>query len=196
MLLSELVEKTIPIIRMDCPTCIPVLEREVLKLNGVENVRGNYLNKTLKISYDPSKVQLKEIENAIERIGYRISYKKYPGPISRLKSLLKRDNSIGVDSIKDSDFLRKVLNSSMNVAVLFSSRTCPSCQIFKPEFQKLSESLKDQAVLYEMDIAKTEIWRDYNILSIPTVLVFKDGKVIKQFTAIPKIEMIKEALEH
>jgi copper chaperone CopZ len=62
---SSLTVKTIPILRMDCPTCIPVLEREVLKVEGVEEVRGNYLARTLKVTFDSSKAQLAEIEAAI-----------------------------------------------------------------------------------------------------------------------------------
>jgi Cu+-exporting ATPase len=88
---SKLIVKTIPIIRMDCPTCIPVLEREIKKLEGVDNVRGNYMAKTLKVTYDPDRVQLTEIEAAIERVGYQIAYKKYTSVISRLKGIFQKE---------------------------------------------------------------------------------------------------------
>ena len=89
-MVSKLTVKTIPIIRMDCPTCIPVLEREIRQLEGVDNVRGNYMSKTLKVTYDPEMVQLTEIEAAIERVGYQIAYKKYPGVISRLRGIFQK----------------------------------------------------------------------------------------------------------
>ena len=72
-------QKLIPITRMDCPTCIPVLEKEVMKLEGVTEARGNYMTKNLRVTYNPENVQLSQIEAAIERVGYQISYKKYPG---------------------------------------------------------------------------------------------------------------------
>lgn len=87
---SKLTVKTIPLIRMDCPTCIPVLEREIKQLEGVDNVKGNYMAKTLKVTYDPDRVQLTEIEAAIERLGYRIAYKRYPGVISRFRGIFQK----------------------------------------------------------------------------------------------------------
>ena len=86
----RLTVRTIPIIRMDCPTCIAVLENEVKKLNGVKEVQGNYMTKTLRVAYDPEAVELSQIEAAIERIGYQIAYKKYLGVVSRLKDLVRR----------------------------------------------------------------------------------------------------------
>ena len=82
--------KSIPIVRMDCPACIAVLEKTIKKLKGVINVQGNFVAKTLTVTYDSDVIELSQIEQAIERIGYQISYKKYPSPISRLKSLVRR----------------------------------------------------------------------------------------------------------
>ena len=185
--------KNIPITRMDCPTCIPVLEREVKRLEGVETVRGNYMTKNLRVIYDPERVQLEEIEAAIERVGYQISYKRYPGVFSKLMDLFKRKESKSVPSLKDEEFPGKVLHSSRNVAVLFTSPTCPTCKVFKPEFEELAER-HENADFYEMDIVSTERWRDYDVLSIPTVLVFKAGEVSDRFTALPRTEEIESAI--
>lgn len=181
---------------MDCPTCIPVLEREVMKLEGVEDSRGNYITKVLKVTYDASRVQLAEIETAIERVGYRIAYKKYPGPLSRLKELFYRDNEGKVVRLLDSDFPGKVLHSSKKkVAVMFSSPTCPMCRIFMPEFLNIAEKLKGVVDFYDMDISTTETWRKYDVLSIPTVVIFQEGEVKKIFSAIPDKVDIQSALE-
>ncbi len=193
-MVESLTVKTIPIIRMDCPTCIPVLEREVLKVEGVEEVRGNYMAKSLKVTFDPSKAQLAEIEAAIERVGYRIAYKRYPSPLSRLRDLFKRDQGVEVSSLTDADFPGKVLHASKTVAVLFSSPTCPTCRVFKPEFLSLAEKLGKEAEFYEMDIEATETWRDYDILSIPQVLIFRAGNVSERFTAMPVAAEIERAL--
>ena len=190
---SNLVVKTIPITRMDCPSCIPVLEREVERLEGVEDIRGNYMAKNLKITYDPERVQLADIEAAVERVGYRISYKRYPGVLSRIRRLLAKEEG-RVESISDGEFPGKVLHASRAVAVMFSSPTCPTCKVFKSLYEKLAEKAEGMAVLYEMDISSTETWRDYDILSIPMVLVFKTGKVVERFTALPRIEEISRAL--
>ncbi len=186
--------KNIPIIRMDCPTCIPVLEREVLKVAGVQEVRGNYMAKSLKVTFDPSKAQLADIEAAIERVGYMIAYKKYPSPLSRLRDLFKRDQGVEVSSLTDTEFPGKVLHASRNVVVLFSSPTCPTCRVFKPEFLSLADKLRGEADFYEMDIEATEIWREYDILSIPQVIIFRAGNVSERFTAMPVAAEIERAL--
>ncbi|UCH02882.1 MAG: cation transporter [Candidatus Bathyarchaeota archaeon] len=192
---SKLALKTIPLIRMDCPTCIPVLEREVKRLEGVTNVQGNYLNKTLKVIYDPDRVQIEEIEATIERVGYRIAYKKYSEPFSRLKDFLKGKKSDEVVSITDIDFPEKVLHASQPVAVLFSSPTCPTCYVFKKQFREIAEKVKGKATFYEMDIASTGIWRKYDVLSIPTVIIFKNGECSEKYEALPQKEAIARALE-
>ncbi len=186
--------KQIPITRMDCPTCIPVLENALLEIEGVSEARGSYMRKILRVTYDPDRVQLAEIEAAIEGVGYRISYKKYPGVISKLRGLFRDGQSEKVPTLSDVDFPGKVLHASRTVAVLFSSQTCPTCHVFKPQFQKIGERVEGKADLYEMDIASTETWRDYEILTIPTVLIFRAGKVSERFTALPRIEEIEKAL--
>jgi thiol-disulfide isomerase/thioredoxin/copper chaperone CopZ len=186
-------QKLIPITRMDCPTCIPVLEKEVMKLEGVTEARGNYMTKNLRVTYNPENVQLSQIEAAIERVGYQISYKKYPGVFDRLKNLFKSSESSKVPQITDEKFNEKVMQSSKNVAVLFTSPTCPTCRVFKPRFEKLAEKNVD-ADFYEMDIVSTETWRDYDVMSLPTVLVFKAGKLSERFTALPREDEIEKAV--
>ncbi len=179
---------------MDCPTCIPLLEKEVAKLEGVETVRGSYMSKMLRVTFDPEVTQLAEIEAAVERLGYRIAYKKYPSALSRLRGLFKRESAAEMASLKDTDFPGKVLHASRTVVVLFSSPTCPTCRVFKPEFLSLADKLGGEAEFYEMNIEATEAWRDYDILSIPQVIIFRAGKVSERFTAMPVAAEIEKAL--
>lgn len=194
MEVKRLIVKTIPIVRMECPTCIPVLEREVERLVGVDEVRGNYMTKTLKVTYDPNRVQLRDIEAAIERVGYHIAYKKYPGVISKLKSLLRREKPSRIRSISDIDFPGRVLHAANPVAVFFSAPSCPTCRVLKKVYEAAAESLRGKADLYEMDIASTETWRRYDVLTVPTVLIFREGDVAEMFTPIPKLDELEGAL--
>jgi len=100
--------KLIPIAQMDCSTCVPILEKEILKLNGVKEARANYLTKMVKVVYDSDLVRLSEIESAIERVGYQIAYKKYPTVASKLKGLFRKEKPSYVKVISDADFASKV----------------------------------------------------------------------------------------
>ena len=191
---KRLTLKTIPIVRMECPTCIPVLEREVKALEGVDEVRGNYMTKTLKVTYDPDIVHLQDIEASIERVGYHIAYKKYPGVISRLRSLIKREKSCRIETISDADFPGKVIHTSKPVAVLFSTPKCPTCRVLKKAYGEVAINLGGKVDLFEMDIASTETWRRYDILTIPTILIFREGEETERLTAIPRREEIERAL--
>jgi len=189
-----LTTKEIPITRMDCPTCVPALEKAVLKLEGVEEARGNYLKKTLRVTYDPGRVQLQDIEAAIEGVGYQIAYKKYPGIVSKIRGLFGAEREGPVETITDPDFPGKVLHSSKPVAVLFSSETCPTCRAFKPRYEELAEKTEERAAFYEMDIASTETWRKYGVMGIPTVIVFREGEPRERFVAVLRKEEIESSL--
>ena len=179
---------------MECPTCIALLEREVKRVEGVREVQGNYINKTLKITYDLDTVSIEKIEAAIERIGYQIAYKKYPSALSRLKGLLKREQIKEITSLKDAEFTGKVLNASGPAAVLFSAPTCPACHFFERQFKEMAEKMGGKAEFYEMNVASTKAWKKFNILSIPTVLIFRNGQLSKRFDALPNERAIMLAL--
>jgi len=186
--------KLIPIVQMDCSTCVPILEREILKLNGVREARANYLTKTVKVVYDSDLVKLSEIESAIERVGYQIAYKRYPGVASKLKGLFRREKPSYVKVISDADFAPEVLHASKPVAVLFSSPSCPACQVAKSVYVKTAEDLANRAELYEMDVSTSTIWHNYDIVTIPTILIFRDGQLKRRLMTPPQKTEIIDAL--
>jgi len=97
-------------------------------------------------------------------------------------------------ALTDADFSAKVLDASRPVAVLFSSPTCSPCRVFKRQFSEIAERVRDKADLYKMDITATETWRKHEVLSIPTVLVFREGTLSARFDALPRGEEIARAL--
>jgi len=191
---KRLITKSFPIVRMDCPTCIPAIENEVKRVKGVTDARGSYMTKTLKVTYDPEAVEVSQIEAAIERVGYQIAYKKYPGVLTRIRGMLHKEKLASVQNISDEEFQRNVIDASKPVAVLFSSPTCPTCMALRPTLVESVESLGVKIDLYEMDIASSETWRRYDVTTIPTVLVFRDGDVARRLTSIPDKGEIMRAL--
>jgi thioredoxin 1 len=187
------VTKEIGITRMDCPTCVVTLEKSVMKVPGVGKAQGNYLKKTLKVTFDEA-TPLASIEKAIEDVGYQVAYKNYPSPLSKLRGLFSRGESKAITAITDAEFHDKVLGSAKSVAVLFSSEGCPSCQVLKPQIKTLAERQTGKVDFYEMDISHTETWKAYNIMGIPTLIVFKNGKSVEHFSAMLRIDELEKAL--
>jgi thioredoxin-related protein len=65
--------------------------------------------------------------------------------------------------------------------------------MFKPGYEELAKK-KSENVFYEMDISITETWRKFDVMSIPTVIIFKNGKIHSRFTAMLRTEDISRAL--
>jgi thioredoxin 1 len=185
--------KEIGIIRMDCPTCVATLEKSVMRVTGVRKAQGNYLKKTLKVTYDEV-TPLAAIEKAIEDVGYQVTYKKYQSPLSKLQGLFHREDSKAITAIIDSEFPKKVLRSTKPVAVLFSSEGCPSCQVSMPQIKALAEKQGGKVDFYEMDVTHTETWKEYNVMGIPTVIVFRKGNPVEHFGALLRVDELEKAL--
>jgi thioredoxin 1 len=187
------VTKEIVIIRMDCPTCIATLEKSVMKVPGVRKAQGNYIKKTLRVTYDEA-TPLAAIEKAIEDVGYQVAYKKYPSTLSKLRGLFSRGESKAIAAISDMEFEEKVLRSPRPVAVLFSGEGCPSCRVLKPKINALAERQAGRVDFYEMDVTNTEAWKEYHVMGIPTVVVFRGGKPAERFGAVLRVDELEKAL--
>jgi copper chaperone len=68
----QVVETTINIRGMHCDNCVASVEKGVNELEGVVSVVVNLNDSNAVVSYDESKVELAEIEKAIESRGYSI----------------------------------------------------------------------------------------------------------------------------
>lgn len=58
----------------------------------------------------------------------------------------------------------------------FSAVWCGPCKMVAPVMAELSEEMKDQAEFYNIDIDENpQVAQQFGVLSIPTILVLKDG---------------------
>ena len=58
---------------MSCSACANRVEKVISKLNGVEKASVNFATETLSVTFDSNEVNQKDIEQAIEKIGFKIS---------------------------------------------------------------------------------------------------------------------------
>lgn len=73
-------------------------------------------------------------------------------------------------------------------AVRFWAEWCPPCRMMSPIFKEVAQDMQSSAQFGEVDLDQApELAGRYGVQSIPTVLLFKDGKVIDRLTgAAPK----------
>ena len=72
------------------------------------------------------------------------------------------------------------------VIVDFFATWCGPCKMFAPTFEKLSSDFNGKLEFLKIDIDKNEDIADhYNVKSVPTFILFKDGKEIERKVGVP-----------
>jgi len=75
----------------------------------------------------------------------------------------------------------EVLSSPVPVLVDFWAEWCPPCKLIGPTVESLAAKFQGQAKVGKLDVdAEPEIAGQFGVQSIPTLLVFRDGKVVDQ----------------
>ncbi|MCL5094615.1 MAG: thioredoxin [Candidatus Marsarchaeota archaeon] len=94
---------------------------------------------------------------------------------------------MSVKEINEKNFEQEVLKSDTPVVIDFWAEWCGPCRMFSPIFDELSEDYKDVKFMKLNVDNNEEIARRYNIMSIPTTMIFKDGKIKGMMIgAVPK----------
>ena len=92
--------------------------------------------------------------------------------------------------VSDQNFEEEILKSDKPVIIDFWAEWCAPCKHIAPILKDLAEEYGDRVKVVKMDIdANPKTPGDYGIRAIPTILSFKDGKVVEQLQgARPKAD--------
>ena len=86
---------------------------------------------------------------------------------------------MSIKQINDSEFKTEVIDSSKPVVVDFWAEWCGPCKTLGPILEKLSDDLHDKVEIKKINIDENpEAPANFGIRSIPTMILFKDGKVV------------------
>ena len=89
-------------------------------------------------------------------------------------------------------FENEVLKSDKPVLVDFNADWCGPCQMLKPTIEQLAEERDDIKIVSVNIDENDDLAYDYDVSSIPCLVVFKDGKEAKRSVGLkPKSEIIK-----
>ncbi len=99
--------------------------------------------------------------------------------------------------VTDATFDKDVLQSDRPVIVDFWATWCGPCRKVSPLLEEIAEEHSDKVTVAKLDVdANPQTSQAYQILSIPTMLVFSGGKPIKQVVgAKPKAALLAEFAE-
>ena len=98
----------------------------------------------------------------------------------------------------DGDNFNAFVKSSDKTVVDFWAEWCGPCRIMAPVFDEVSEEMKDKAKFGKVDVDEnSELTQRFQVMSIPTTIIFRDGQQADRFVGVVSkeelIERIKKA---
>ena len=98
--------------------------------------------------------------------------------------------------LTDSNFVSEVLESDQPVLVDFWATWCGPCKMIAPTIEELASDYNGKARIGKVDIDQNqEVAMQHGIQAIPTILIFKNGEVVKRFQGVSPKAALSEALD-
>jgi thioredoxin 1 len=95
--------------------------------------------------------------------------------------------------VTDSDFEDEVLKSDLPVLVDFWASWCPPCRVMAPVIEEISEEYKDKLKVVKLNTdGNPNVPSKYKVFSIPTLILFKDGKEVNRMVGAAPKSVVEE----
>ncbi|MBI2430476.1 MAG: thioredoxin [Candidatus Levybacteria bacterium] len=98
--------------------------------------------------------------------------------------------------ITDRTFEQEVLKSQLPTLVDFWAPWCAPCRIVSPVVEELGEEYEGKAKVVKLNVDDNpDTASRYNVMSIPTLIIFKNGQPVKTIIGAQPKENIRRAID-
>lgn len=100
-----------------------------------------------------------------------------------------------VHKLDDQDFDEKVIKTKKLILVDFWADWCGPCKILSPILNEVAKEYCKKIIFYKINIDDNPLTAPkYNVSSIPTLILFKNGKIVDTKSGILSLNQIKNFL--
>ena len=98
-------------------------------------------------------------------------------------------------TITDANFDTEVIQQDQPVLVDFWAVWCGPCQMQGPIIEEVAKAMEGKVRVGKMNVDENpQMSQKYGIMSIPTIMIFKSGTVVKQFIGVQSKETLLSEL--
>jgi thioredoxin 1 len=114
------------------------------------------------------------------------------------KKVNKKEEIMGALHLNEKNFDQEVLKSNLPVLVDFWAPWCGPCRAIAPIIEELSTELQGKMKVAKVDVDEAQdLAAQFEVSSIPTLLIFKNGKVVEEMLgAMPKSQLLAKIQPH
>ncbi|HDN85824.1 MAG: thioredoxin [Candidatus Omnitrophota bacterium] len=98
--------------------------------------------------------------------------------------------------LTEANFQKEVLETDMPVLVDFWAPWCMPCLITAPVIEKIAEEYKGRIKVCKLNVEEaSSVASNYGVMSIPTIMVFKNGEIVNKTVGALSKEDLEEFIK-